>query len=337
MDGPDGLEVKLREAWPPETWQDVTVVLAISGGADSVALLRATAALNVAGLGRLVVGHFHHGLRPAADDDERFVTQLSHDLGVPCEIGRADVAASAQSLGDGVESAARQARYEFLQGLAERRGARLVATAHTADDQAETILHHILRGTGLAGLSGMPRCRPLSPAVSLVRPLLSIRRWEVIEYLEKIKQPFREDESNQDRQFTRNRIRHELMPLLEQDYNATAVQSLLRLGRLADGARQEIQHLVDEVVNQCVIRRRDGSLTVDCSQLAGRSDYVVCEVFAALWREKNWPLQSMSYGHWQSLAQMALPGRREKRAFPGRIVVEKRDGQVILRRVARTR
>lgn len=337
MDGPGDLEAKLRATWPPETWQDVTVVLAVSGGVDSTALLRATAALKLAGPGRLVVGHFHHGLRPAADDDERFVVQLCGELGIACETGRADVATTAQSLGDGVENAARQARYRFLQALAEQHGARLVATAHTADDQAETILHHIIRGTGLAGLAGMPRCRPLSPAVSLLRPLLSIRRREVLDYLKKIKQPYRDDESNEDRQFTRNRIRHELMPLLTEQYNVDAVNAILRLGKLADGAHTVIQGVVDRVARQCVTCQSDGSVMIDCGPLVGQPEYLVGELFVNLWRKRNWPLQSMSCEHWQSLANMARAATGEKRTFPGRIVAEKRDGPMTIRRAQRAR
>ncbi|MFP6693059.1 MAG: tRNA lysidine(34) synthetase TilS, partial [Pirellulales bacterium] len=180
MVGPPELEAKLRAAWPPDAWRDVTVVLAVSGGADSTALLRAAARLKAGGCGRLVVGHFNHGIRPSGEEDERFVAAVCESLDIPFEIRRGDVAASAANEGDGIESAARRARYEFLAAVAEQHGARLVATAHTADDQAETILHHIVRGTGLTGLSGMPRSRPLSPAVSLLRPMLSIRRAEVV-------------------------------------------------------------------------------------------------------------------------------------------------------------
>jgi tRNA(Ile)-lysidine synthase len=115
---------------------------------------------------------------------------------------------------DGVEAAARAARYEFLQATAERLGARYVATAHTADDQAETVLHHIVRGTGLAGLAGMSRARSLGAAATLIRPLLSFRRRDVIEYLGALGQSYCEDTTNRDPAFTRSRIRHELLPLL---------------------------------------------------------------------------------------------------------------------------
>ena len=114
-------------------------------------------------------------------------------LGLACEIGEGRVAEAAALQGDGLEAAARAERLAFLQAAAERFGARYVVTAHTADDQAETVLHRILRGTGIAGLAGMRRARPLGPAVTLIRPLLAIRRAEIRDYLAELNQPFCED------------------------------------------------------------------------------------------------------------------------------------------------
>ena len=194
------------EAWPPSQWANVTVVVAVSGGCDSVALLRAMAALKAGGEGRLCAAHLNHQLRPDAETDERFVVELCGRLGVPCEVGRMDVGRLAAQAGEGLEAAARKARYRFLKQTAGRLGARFVATAHTADDQAETILHRIVRGTGIRGLAGMARARRLGHA-TLVRPLLGVRRAELQAYLDAIGQPCRHDPSNLDPRFTRNRIR----------------------------------------------------------------------------------------------------------------------------------
>ena len=155
-------EAQLAAAWPPEDWQDVTVVLAVSGGADSVALLRAMTAVRGGGEGRLAAAHLNHQLRGAeSDGDEAFVVELCGRLGIACEVGRTPAGELAAESGDGIEAAARDARYRFLAATAARLGARFVATAHTADDQAETILHRILRGTGIGGLAGIARTRPL--------------------------------------------------------------------------------------------------------------------------------------------------------------------------------
>ena len=135
-----------------------------------------------------------------------------------------------------------------MQSTAERLGARYVVTAHTADDQAETILHRILRGTGVAGLAGMRRARPLGPAATLIRPLLDVRRAEILAYLSELQQPFQDDASNSDLGFTRNRIRHELLPRLAADYNSDVVAALLRLGQTAHDAQQHIDAAVEELL-----------------------------------------------------------------------------------------
>ena len=240
---PHPLESKLAAAWPPSDWADVTIVAAVSGGCDSVALLRALTAVKTGGQGRVSVAHLNHRLRPEADDDERFVVELCGRLGVICEVGHVDVAGAAAEAGEGLEAAARRCRYRFLQEAAGRLGARFVVTAHTADDQAETILHRIVRGTGIRGLAGMARVRTLGHA-ALVRPLLGIRRAELVAYLDELGQPYRHDSSNADRRFTRNRIRLELLPRLRERFNPEIEEALLRLGTLAGEAQAEIDALV---------------------------------------------------------------------------------------------
>jgi tRNA(Ile)-lysidine synthase len=156
----DSFEQKLACSWPPEQWREVTVLLAVSGGLDSVALLRGMLSIQPPGPGRLVVAHFNHRLRSQdSDADQAFVQELCHTLDVACEHGQpADLLCSTGA--SGLEAAAREARYTFLRNTAERLGARYVATAHTADDQIETNVQRILRGTGIAGLSGIPHTRP---------------------------------------------------------------------------------------------------------------------------------------------------------------------------------
>ena len=171
------VENLLAHAWPPVRWRDVTVIVGVSGGADSVALLRALCALREAS-GRLLVGHMNHHLRgEESDQDERFVGQLAETLHCPLFVGNAD--SLLDDSPDGIEAAARQARYQFFQDLADREGARYVALAHTFDDQAETIMHRIVRGTGISGLAGMRTHRRLSDLTTIVRPLLAVGRGQL--------------------------------------------------------------------------------------------------------------------------------------------------------------
>src|SRR6476646_5281935 len=162
-------EKQLALAWPCDQWQDAHVLLAVSGGADSVALLRAVLSLKdtCGGRGAVHVAHLNHALRgDAAAADQAWLDKLCRRLGVSLVVGRSDVRSRAAEQGDGLEAAAREARYEFLSSTAEQLGARFVATAHTADDQAETVLQRIVRGTGLAGLAGIPSSRRLSSSAT---------------------------------------------------------------------------------------------------------------------------------------------------------------------------
>jgi tRNA(Ile)-lysidine synthase len=333
-------ERKLAESWPPADWRDMSVLVAVSGGADSVALICAMAALRSLSPGRLIVAHVNHQLRGGeAAADERFVLELSHRLELPCEVGREPVAERAALAGDGLEAAARAARYQFFRETAERLGARQVATAHTADDQAETILHRVLRGTGLSGLAGVRRVRPLGPAVTMFRPLLAMRRADVLNYLDDLGQPYRDDATNFDTRFTRNRLRHELLPRLASDFNPQVVDALVRLGRLAGEAQQVVASLVEPLVERCVrpapcreIAKHGPSMvapsgvTIDCRPLEAQPRYVVRELLIAVWRGHGFPEQAMGFDHWEQLAQLALAEERApavKTIFPGGIVARR--------------
>lgn len=203
-----------------------TVVVGVSGGPDSLCLLDVLRDL-APELGiALHVAHLHHGLRgPEADADAAFVARLAAEWSLPCTIGQEDVRALAAREGLSLEEAARQARYTFLAGVAEAVGSRTIAVAHQADDQVETVLMHLVRGSGLAGLRGMrPRMRltefhgllrPPPPDLWLVRPLLGVWRREIEAYLQAKGLTPRFDRSNIDQTLFRNRLRHEVLPFLE--------------------------------------------------------------------------------------------------------------------------
>ncbi|HET8587713.1 MAG TPA: tRNA lysidine(34) synthetase TilS, partial [Candidatus Limnocylindria bacterium] len=178
----------------------VTIVLAVSGGPDSMALLHGAARLAPERLWHLVVAHLDHGLRSDSADDASFVAAAAAVLGLPCQVRRVEVAAMAADRRCSLEEAGRSARYEFLQELAGSDG--LVATAHTADDSAETILLNLVRGSGLAGAVGIPGRRG-----SVVRPLLHARRRELRTALAAAGITYLTDLSNEDPAFSRNRIR----------------------------------------------------------------------------------------------------------------------------------
>jgi len=239
--------------------------VAVSGGADSVALLRLFADLREV-LGVVVcVAHFNHKLRgKASDADEKFVAGLAAQFGLEFFVGRENIAAKAKRERANLEDAARRARYAFFEQLVKDGRVSRVAVAQTVDDQAETVLAHMMRGTGLAGLAGIH-----PEAGSVFRPLLEIRRTALRAYLREKRQKWREDASNRDETRTRARIRHKLMPFLENTFQSPIVEHLCQLAELAREDNAYLDLSARLRVQQVAKEEGDG-LSVPVSEFAGR-------------------------------------------------------------------
>ena len=226
---PRWLLVEWRKLKLPLT--DELVVVGVSGGADSTALLLALHELRSASKlsARICVAHLDHKLRPTSAQDARWVSALAAKLGYESVIGRAKVAEIARANNDNLEQAARQARYAFLERTARRKSAKYVLTAHTMDDQAETVLMRLMRGSAGAGLGGMEAMRPLTPnsSIKLVRPLLWARRSDTENYCRLRRAEYLVDEMNSDPALSRVRVRQQLLPLM-QSFNNRVVEALSR-------------------------------------------------------------------------------------------------------------
>ncbi len=216
--------------------------LAVSGGADSVALLHLLWQLR-GELGLVLSAvHFHHQIRGAeADADQQFVCELAARFGLPFHADTGDAPSHAQASGLSLETAARDLRYAYFRRLCESSTVDKIATAHTLDDQAETVLMRLMRGAGTRGLSGiysevlMPADASFARTASIVRPLLEVRRGEVEAYLHALGQAWREDSTNRDVKYARNRVRHVLLPLLEGEFNPAIRQVLAETAEIARG------------------------------------------------------------------------------------------------------
>ncbi len=226
---------------------DAPILLAVSGGADSMALLHAAAHLVATGARgwALSVAHLDHGLRADSADDADFVADAADALRLPCHLGRADVAALARAEGRSIEDAGREARYRFLEEAAP--SGVLVATAHTADDAAETVLLNLMRGAGLSGVRGIPPRRG-----RVVRPLLHARRATLRDLLDRATIPFRDDPSNDDPAYLRNGVRGDVLPLLER-LRPGAVD---RIGQFAQLAADD-DALLTELADAELVRRTE--------------------------------------------------------------------------------
>ena len=189
---------------------DTPVAVALSGGADSVALL-----LLLRDCPHLLAVHVHHGIRGAeADRDLAFCKALTKNLGIPFQALYADAPARARDTGESTETAAREVRYEALTAFLKEKSISLLATAHHADDQLETMLQHLLRGCGTRGLCGIPSCRPLAAGILVVRPLLTVPKRDILAYLQNEGQDFVTDSTNEMLDCQRNKLRHLVLPLL---------------------------------------------------------------------------------------------------------------------------
>ena len=290
------------------------IVVAISGGADSVALLRALeAARDSRDPFHLVLAHLNHQLRgQESDADEQFVADLSDRLiqaGRPKLVlfrAKRDMAAQAKAERANLEALARRERYRWLVKIAHLTGLKCIATGHTANDQAETVLHRLLRGSGLRGLRGIAPRRELEPGLTLVRPLLDVTRSEILDYLRELSQPFREDASNTDPRYTRNRIRHELLPLLARDYNPAVARVLASLAEQAQEAYATAEAEAFALLKEAELPRAGEMLIFDCRKLQTAPRPQVREMFRQAWTREQWPTGRMDYAAWERLASVVF-------------------------------
>jgi len=217
------------------------LLVAVSGGQDSVALVHLLLELKKEWPElEIALAHFNHHLRANAEADEKFVRKLARELGLKIFVGRGKVREFARERGLNLEEAGRVKRYEFLEKTAEKWGADFILTAHTMTDQAETVLMKIFRGTGVEGLQGI-RLRK----GKVVRPLLCLRREEIEQYLKEKRQDFRVDETNLDITLLRNRIRLELIPQLEKEYDPEVISHLAQLALVAQAENEALSELVE--------------------------------------------------------------------------------------------
>ena len=241
---------------------DGRILVAVSGGADSTALLHLLRRRLDPTRHPLVVAHLHHAIRGAeADEDARFVEARARGLGLPCVVGREDVPAEAARTGESIEMAARRLRQAFLQRTAAAEGCVAIATGHTADDQIETLLLRLARGTSLRGIGGIkPVSTPRAGGVLVIRPLLGLRHAHLRAWLVAESLPWREDATNAADDAARNAVRHHVVPAFEQALGAAAVPTALRSMTLFREDDAFLQSLADAAAVACAAN--EGGLRV---------------------------------------------------------------------------
>ena len=312
----------VEQAWPVDSWDNLHVLAAVSGGPDSVAMLRILAAIKAAsgGVGRLMVMHYDHQVRGQESRlDSDWVQQLCAELGLECFVG------SSTNQGMRSEEALRDERRAFYLHTAHKVGARYVATAHTADDQAETVLFRLLRGSGMAGLRGIAPFAQLSDSVTLVRPLLEVAKKSLLTYLANLGQSYRSDPTNEQLDATRNWIRQELIPAAKLRFGADVSSAVCRISDQAIELHDFILSQAETLLSHC-----------EAASTASRSTYTLCriplmggppvvarEALRLLWRKQGWPEKGLAQRHWESLFLLAIGQSEPTLNLPGNIIARR--------------
>jgi len=329
----NNLDNAFEQAFPAKQWRSFRTLIAVSGGPDSVALLRLMVAnAEPETKPNLIVAHINHGTRAQQSDaDAEFVKTLAnqHQLefcldSIPPE--------TAETHATGSEESLRNARYERLVAMAGRLGCRYLVTGHHQDDQIETVLFRIFRGTGIAGLQGIPNRRVVNEALTIVRPLLNIRSNVLKEYLHSIGQDFRIDPTNAESSYTRNYLRNEILPSLEQRFGDVTA-AVARLSQHAQQAEAFLETSAEPLLTAITLQT-DHEVRLDRRPLIDQPDVLVQKLLLKIWTDQQWPLQSMSAQWWQRLTQAIKKRQLQNQTLnvPGSICFSIEKHQVTLTR-----
>ncbi|MFQ5511575.1 MAG: tRNA lysidine(34) synthetase TilS [Candidatus Krumholzibacteriia bacterium] len=304
------------------------VLVAVSGGADSMTLLSVLHGLGKELGFRVAVAHLDHQIRPESDDDRALVERYVGRIGVPFYKGKEDVPALAAANGESLEEAARKARYRFLFEVAERISADRIATGHTRDDQAETVIMRFLHGTGIRGLTGIPVQRG-----KIVRPLLRVGRADTSAYCRALDLPCAADPSNEDTRFLRNRIRHELLPLLRESYHPGVEENLRRLAHNAQEVVGHVRLRTRPLVEQNLRQSADGEWVLNVSKIALLDETSLFVLFGDLLAESLGCDADLTRVHYESLAHLVRDSRGSGKmlSLPG-LVVKREYENLLIRR-----
>lgn len=322
------IQDRIKPLFPTLPSDRCPILVAVSGGPDSVVLLRVLHSLqfesqNQTSINQLIVGHVNHQTRGADSiADERFAQTLAAQLNLPFVANRLEPALVDSKKQLQSEGSLRDARYAALIEMAQANGARYIATGHTADDQAETILFRILRGTGIGGLGGIPNLRVVNDSITIVRPLLSVTRREIELLLTELDQPFCVDQSNSESKYSRNFLRHEIIPQLEQRLGFPITPALLRLSQQAS----ETETYLDQqatLLQHSIEQQNPNEVTIPITILQQSPLIIRRQFFKQLWQQQHWPQQSMTFEWWQSLAEaVEASAERSVLNLPGDVRAE---------------
>ena len=304
------------------------IMVGVSGGPDSIALVKILHTINAAKCLRLrfVVAHLNHQLRgKSAEEDAQFVRDFAAGLSLSCMVKEVDVQRIADQTKCSIEEAARTERYRFFLAAAREQGATLIALGHTADDNAETVLHRIVRGAGAVGVGGIPRKRTLDPdsPIQHIRPLLFTWRKEIIQYLQNERLGYRTDESNYETTYLRNKIRLNLIPLLEDQYNPNIKNTLNQLSRIFSENNEYLSSEAKKALKSATIKSDGERHVIDARFLGKQPKIIQHRVIQEVLNNLHIPLKEITYEHYTTILDgIAKAGRMRRFQLPGKLCIQ---------------
>lgn len=308
------------------------ILLAVSGGADSIALVHLLAALKARGWiePELVCAHINHQLRgPASDADERFVVEQANRLQVPVVARAIDVRGCAQTHGLSIETAARRLRLTNLGEMARDHRCTWVCTGHQRNDNAETVLHRLRRGTGFRGLAGIRPMRWVGD-LRLASPLLCATRQEIVQYLQRRQLRWREDQTNVDTAYTRNYIRHRLLPFLQQEAQGCLIDELSELAASAQKLHDRVEREAEEAWSRFVEPGED-KIAIHATELASLPRLVAVELIRRMLVSMTVGERNLTQAHYRSILQLARGNvGGESVPLPGGFLARRQDERIVL-------
>jgi tRNA(Ile)-lysidine synthase len=302
-----------------------SIIVAVSGGPDSVALLEILHSINsTRNLHlNLFIAHLNHQLRGrSSEEDAHFVQNLSKDLSLPFILKSVNIQKIAEQTKCSIEETARRERYKFFMESAQEYNASTVAIGHTADDNIETLLHRIIRGTGTLGLGGIPIRRPLAAGstIQLVRPLLFAWRKEILEYLGEKSFKYRTDASNYEPVYFRNKIRLELIPLLESQYNPNIKHLLMQLCQILNINNEYLCSEAKKILKDSTVEGKEDEYTIDTRLFAKQPKILQYLAFREILNNMRIPLKEITYEHYTKIFdEITRKGKGRHFQFPGKL------------------
>lgn len=310
-----------------------SVLVGVSGGADSVALIHILNEIALFFSLKLGVAHLNHSLRGnESDDDARFVASVSGKLHLPCFIEKKDVIKYKTENGLSLEEAGRRVRYAFFEDIAESKGYNRIALGHTCDDNAELVLMYLIRGSGPLGISGIPPVRPgLKDGLSIIRPLIKTARKEIIDYISAKNLSYVTDKSNLDEKYLRNKVRHHLIPELKAGYNLKIVETLNRLASIVRSEEEWMENELKFILNKNTLFTENNRIVLSVSGMKALHPAIKRRATRSAIAGVKGDLRRISYSHIE-LVSAQLEGNSDEWSLdlPDRIRVSRTGGNLVI-------